>query len=70
VADFGLAVHESAQRRLRGERSGTPAYMSPERSELFEEIQHREPRPPREIEPELPAELERLKCLSKRVIGK
>ena len=30
VADFGLAVHESIQRRRRGERSGTPAYMSPE----------------------------------------
>ncbi|MBC8870482.1 MAG: protein kinase [Planctomycetes bacterium] len=30
VADFGLAVHENIQRRRRGERSGTPAYMSPE----------------------------------------
>ncbi len=30
VADFGLAVHESIQRRRRGERSGTPEYMSPE----------------------------------------
>jgi serine/threonine protein kinase/Flp pilus assembly protein TadD len=29
VADFGLAVHESLQGR-RGERSGTPEYMSPE----------------------------------------
>ena len=30
VIDFGLAIHESAQRRRRGERVGTPAYMSPE----------------------------------------
>ena len=30
VADFGLAVHESIQRHRRGERSGTPEYMSPE----------------------------------------
>ena len=30
VADFGLAVHESIQRRLRGDRSGTTKYMSPE----------------------------------------
>ncbi|MHB8863665.1 MAG: bifunctional serine/threonine-protein kinase/formylglycine-generating enzyme family protein [Pirellulaceae bacterium] len=30
VADFGLAIHETLQRRRRGERSGTPAYMSPE----------------------------------------
>ncbi len=30
VADFGLAVHETLQRRRRGDRSGTPAYMSPE----------------------------------------
>ena len=30
MADFGLAVHESVQRQRRGERSGTPAYMSPE----------------------------------------
>jgi hypothetical protein len=30
VADFGLAVHESIQRLRRGERSGTPEYMSPE----------------------------------------
>ncbi|MHB8973099.1 MAG: bifunctional serine/threonine-protein kinase/formylglycine-generating enzyme family protein [Pirellulaceae bacterium] len=30
VADFGLALHETLQRRRRGERSGTPAYMSPE----------------------------------------
>ena len=30
VADFGLAIHESVQRQRRGERSGTPSYMSPE----------------------------------------
>ena len=108
VADFGLAVHESAQRRRKGERSGTPAYMSPEQvrgethrldgrsdiwslgvilyelltgrrpfsgeshKELFEEIENREPRPPRQVQPDLPAELERicLKCLSKRVVDR
>lgn len=32
VADFGLAVAESNQRRLAGEVSGTPAYMSPEQT--------------------------------------
>ncbi len=30
IADFGLAIHESAQRRLKGQRSGSPPYMSPE----------------------------------------
>ncbi len=30
IADFGLSIHESAQRRLRGQRCGSPAYMSPE----------------------------------------
>ncbi len=105
VVDFGLAVHESAQRQCRGERSGTPAYMSPEqvrgethrldgrsdiwslgvilyqlltgrqpfrgdsRQELFEEIEHREPRPPRQVQPDLPAELERicLKAINKSI---
>ncbi len=105
VADFGLAVHESIQRRFRGERSGTPAYMSPEQvrgethrldgrsdiwslgvilyemltgrrpfsgedsDELFGEIKERDPRPPRQVAPEIPPELDRicLKCLSKRV---
>jgi len=30
ITDSGLAVHESGQRRLAGECSGTPAYMAPE----------------------------------------
>ena len=30
VTDFGLAIHENAQRNLKGEISGTLAYMSPE----------------------------------------
>ena len=89
----------------RGERAGTPAYMSPEQvqrlsnrldgrsdiwsmgvilyellvdrrpfageelEELYEEILEREPRPPRQIDPSIPPELERicLKCLSKRM---
>ncbi len=32
IADFGLSIHESAQRRLRGERCGTAHYMSPEQA--------------------------------------
>ena len=32
IADFGLSIHESFQRRLRGQRCGTPAYMSPEQA--------------------------------------
>ncbi len=37
-------------------------------SELFDEIEHRDPKPLRQIKPELPSELERicLKCLEKR----
>ncbi|MCY2995040.1 MAG: protein kinase [Planctomycetota bacterium] len=103
VADFGLALHESVQRRLAGDRSGTLRYMAPEQirgeaqwldgradvwalgaifyelltgqhafasegaQELAEEIQRREPRPPRQHRDSLPAELERicLKCLAK-----
>ncbi len=105
VADFGLAIHESARWHRRGEVSGTPAYMSPEqvrgethrldgRSDiwslgvilyemltgrrpflgddvelLFDDIAHGEPKPPRQIDPALPPELERicLQCLSKRM---
>jgi hypothetical protein len=105
VVDFGLAVHENSQRRRRGERAGSPAYMSPEQvqglthrldgrsdiwslgvilyellvgrrpfagenlEDLYEEILEREPRPPRQIDPSIPAELERicLKCLAKRM---
>ena len=37
--------------------------------ELFDEIRHREPKPLRQIDPAVPAELERicLKCLEKRI---
>lgn len=37
--------------------------------ELFDQIKHRDPRPPREIKPDVPVELERicLKCLAKPV---
>ncbi len=108
VADFGLAVHETLQRRRKGERSGTPAYMSPEQvrgethrldgrsdiwslgvmlyemlsgrrpfagattPELFDEIEHRDPRPPRQTCPHVPTELERicLKCLAKRAVDR
>lgn len=30
IVDFGLAVHENVQRRLKGQRCGSPPYMSPE----------------------------------------
>jgi serine/threonine protein kinase len=108
VADFGLALDESAQRRLVRDRSGTLAYMPPEqvqgkarwldgradlwalgvilyemlagrrpfsgdtRAELEDEILHRDPRPPRQHDPAVPPELERicLKCLAKDVTGR
>jgi len=104
VADFGLAVHETAQRERQGEVSGTPAYMPPEQvrgethrldgrsdlwslgvilyelltgkrpfqgrdhRDLFDEICTRDPRPPRQLDPTIPKELERicLKGLQKR----
>lgn len=104
VADFGLSLHETVQRRHKGERAGSPAYMSPEQVrgeshrldgrsdiwslgvvfyemlcgqlpfggddllELFDEIEHRDPRSPRMLNPEVPTALENvcLKCLAKR----
>ena len=40
----------------------------PTTAEVFEEVKRRDPKPPRQIKPEIPAELERicLKCLQKR----
>ncbi len=105
VADFGLAIHTSIQRLRRGEKSGTPEYMSPEQvrgevhvldgrsdiwslgvilyemlvgerpfqgqtiEELFDEIEHAEPKPPHAWLPEIPEGLEKicLKCLRKQV---
>ena len=105
VADFGLAIHESNQRRRAGEYAGTLPYMAPEQvrreahrldgradiwslgiilyemltgrrpfdgdsqEELVDEILHREPKPPRQIDQAIPAPLERivLKCCAKKL---
>ncbi len=110
VVDFGLAVHESVQRRKAGQYAGTPPYMAPEQvrgeahrldgradvwalgvmlyemlsgghpfagenwEDLADEIQHREPKPPRQTSggDQVPAELERicLRCLCKELTGR
>jgi serine/threonine protein kinase len=110
VVDFGLAVHESVQRRRAGQYAGTPPYMAPEQvrgethrldgradvwalgvmlyemlsgghpfagenwEDLADEIQNREPKPPRQTSDgdQIPAELERicLRCLCKPVAGR
>lgn len=105
VADFGLAVSESDQRRLARSVAGTPAYMSPEQvrgeshrvdgrsdlwslgaifyemltgrmpfsgdsvDEIFDEIQFRDPKPPRQIDDAIEPQFEEicLRCLSKQV---
>jgi eukaryotic-like serine/threonine-protein kinase len=42
-------------------------FQGQSRQEVFDEILHRDPKPPRQLDPQLPADLERicLKCLSK-----
>ncbi|MCA9186358.1 MAG: protein kinase [Pirellulaceae bacterium] len=105
VADFGIALHESRQRELRGEVIGTYAYMSPDQvrgethrldgradiwslgiimyelltgrrpffaetpDDMRDQIENTEPRPPRQLDPNIPRELARicLVCLSKKV---
>jgi hypothetical protein len=49
--------------------TGRPPFRGENRDELFDEILNREPRPPRQIDPRIPPELERicLKALSKIV---
>ncbi len=58
---LGVMLYEMLTRRrpFRGEN----------RNELFDDILHREPKPPRQLDPEIPPDLERicLKCLSKSV---
>ena len=48
--------------------AGRRPFGGDSRGMLFDEIQHRDPKPPRMIRPEIPAELERIafKCLAKR----
>jgi tRNA A-37 threonylcarbamoyl transferase component Bud32 len=108
VTDFGLALHEEAQRGRAWEISGTPAYMAPEQvrgeshrldgrcdvwslgailyemltgrrafsgrkvHDVFDEIVHREPKPPQADRRFHPIELERicLRCLAKEVSGR
>ncbi len=105
VADFGLAVDETEQRRRSGELAGTLPYMAPEQirgdvhrmdgrtdiwalgvilyqmltgrlpfggtsvKQLSDEIQHRHPKPPRQIDEKIAPELERIisKCCAKKV---
>ena len=104
VVDFGLAIHESIQVRLRGEVSGTPAYMAPEQyrgevqyfdgrtdiwslgcilyvaltgrrpfngdlPQLRDEILNKAPKPLRQIDDQIPRELEAicLRCLTKEL---
>lgn len=104
VVDFGLAIHANRLWERRGERAGTPPYMSPEQvrgethridgrtdiwslgvifyelltgaqpfrgvtaTQLFEEIKRKDPKPPRQYDPAITTEQERiaLKCLEKR----
>ncbi len=49
--------------------TGSRPFGGEDRNELFDEILHREPKPPRQIHPEIPERLEQicLKCLSKDV---
>jgi eukaryotic-like serine/threonine-protein kinase len=49
--------------------TGRLPFSSRRRAEVFDEILHRDPRPPRQIDDALPRELERicLKCLSRRM---
>lgn len=58
---LGVILYES----LTGHRP----FRGATTAELFDDIQDREPKPPRQLDPLIPAELERicLKCLSKRM---
>ncbi|MBC8874786.1 MAG: protein kinase, partial [Planctomycetes bacterium] len=52
--------------------TGCAPFQGEDYAEVFDEILHREARPPREINPEVPDELERicLKCLQKRILDR
>ncbi len=52
--------------------TGTRPFNGETIAEIYDEIQNREPKPPRQTNPAVPTELERicLKCLSKRVVDR
>jgi len=58
---LGVMLYETLTRRR--------PFQGQTHQELFDEILHREPKPPRQLDPEIPADLERicLKCLTKSV---
>ena len=58
---LGVMLYEMLTRRR--------PFQGQTHQELFDEILHREPKPPRQLDPEIPADLERicLKCLTKSV---
>ena len=50
--------------------TGSRPFAAPNSDQLFDDIEHRDPRPPRQVDPAVPEELSRItmKCLAKRAI--